>query len=137
MSNNDHLRLVTLPPALASATTHGLLPSSSSSELLVMLPNKRRRQALHVHQLLGGVSQLQLPFTNGLRDPNCPGFSFESFEFRIDIQQVIVEFAIVHDIRSDAPVIESVGCFGKVSVNGRGTNQELVEPGGERVNGFG
>jgi len=136
MSNTNHLRLVSSPPALASVTTHGLLPTASSGELLVVLPNKRRRQALHVCQLLGGASQLQSPLTDGLGDPNCPCFYFKPFKLRVDTGQVIVQFPVAHDIRSDAPVIKSVGCFGKVSVNGGGTNKELVEPGRKGVDGF-
>jgi len=58
MSNNDHLRPVSSPPALASAATRRLLPTALSGKLLVALPNERRRQALHVRQLLGGTSQL-------------------------------------------------------------------------------
>jgi len=137
MSNDDHLRPVSSPPTLASTTTRGLLPTPSSGELLVPLPNERRRQALHVCQLLGGTSQLQSPFANGLRDPNHPSFSFKSFELCVDTGQVIVQFAVVRDIRSDAPVIKSVGRFGEVSVNSGGTNEELVEPGGKGVNGLG
>jgi len=131
MSNDDHLRLVTSPPALASATTRGLLPPSSSGELLVPLPNEQCRQALHVCQLLGGTSQLQSTFANGFCDSNRPSFSFELFELRVDTGQVVVQFAVARDICSDAPVIKSVGCFGEVSVNSRGTDQELVEPSGK------
>ena len=137
MSNNDHLRLVTLPPALASVTACGLLPSPPSSELLVSLPNERRRQALHVRQLLGGASQLQSTFTDGFRNPNRPSFSLEPFKLCVDTGQIIVQFAVACDICSDAPVIESVGRFGEVSINGGGTNKELVEPGGNGVNGLG
>ena len=136
MSNNDHLRPVTLPPALASTTMCGLLPSPPSSELFVPLPNERRRQALHVPQLLGGTSQLQPTFTDGLRNPNCSGFSFEPFELCIDTGQVVIQFAVACNIRSDAPVIKSVGCFGKVSVNSGGTDQELVEPGRKGFDGL-
>jgi len=136
MSNDDHLRPVSSPPALASATARGLLPTPSSGQLLVPLLNERRRQALHVHQLLGGVSQLQSTFADGLRDPNRPSFGFKPFELRIDTGQVVVQFAVACDIRSDTPVIKSVGCFGEVSVNGRGTNQELVKPGRKGVNRF-
>jgi len=107
----------------------GLLPPSPSGKLLVPLPNKWHRQALHMCQLLGGTSQLQSTFTNGLRDPNRPCFSLESFEFHVDTGQVVIQFAVVCDICSDAPVIKSVGCFGEVSVNSGGTNKELVEPG--------
>jgi len=123
MSNHNYLRLVTLPPALASVTTRGLLPSPLRSKLFVALPNERCRQALHVRQLLGGASQLQSTFTDSLRNPNSPGFRFESFEFCVDIGQVVVQFAVARDIRSDAPVIESMGCLGEVSVNCRGTNE--------------
>ena len=123
MSNNDHLRPVTLPPALASTTTCRFLPSSLSSKLFIVLLNEWCCQALHVHQLLGGTSQLQLPFTNGLRDPNCPCFGLKSFELCIDTGQVIVQFVVVCNIRSNAPVIKSVGCFGEVSVNSGGTNK--------------
>jgi len=137
MSNDDHLRLVTLPPTLASATTRRPFPPSSSGELLIPLPNEQRCQALHVHQLLGGASQLQLSFANSLCDHNCPRFGFKSFEFRIDTGQVIVQFAVAHDIHSNALVIKSVGRFGEVSVNGRGADEELVEPGRKGVNGFG
>jgi len=137
MSNNDHLRLVSLPPALASATTHRLLPTPSSGELLIPLPNEWHRQALHVRQLFGGTSQLQPTLANSLRDPDCSHFSFELFELCVDIGQVVVQFAVACDIRSDAPVIKSVGCFGEVNVNGGGTNQELVEPSGEGFDGFG
>jgi len=114
----------------------GLLPPSPSGELLIALPNERRRQALHVRQLLGGTSQLQSTFADSLRNPNRPSFGLESFELRIDTGQVVVQFAVARDIRSDAPVIKSVGCFGEVSVNGRGTDQELMEPGGEGVDRF-
>jgi len=137
MSNNSHLRPVTLPPALASATARGLLPSSSSSELFGPLLNERRRQALHVCQLLGGAGQLQSTLTNSFCDPNGPGFCLKSFEFRVDTGQVIVQFAVARDIRSDTPVIKSVGCFGKVSVNGGGANEELMEPSGDGFDGFG
>jgi len=130
MSHDDHLRPVTLPPALASTTMRGLLPSSADSELLVPLLNERRRQALHVCQLLGGASQLQSTFANGLCNPDGPCFRFKLFEFRVDTGQVVVQFAVACDIRSDAPVIKSVGCFGEVSMNGGGTDEELVEPGG-------
>ena len=123
MSNHDHLRPVTLPPALASATTRGLLPSASRSKLFVALPNEWRRQALHVRQLLGGASQLQSTFADSLRNPNSPGFRFESFEFRVDIGQVVVQFVVAHDIRSNAPVIESMGCLGKVSMNRGGADE--------------
>jgi len=85
--------------------------------------NKRRRQALHVHQLLGGASQLQSTFTDGFRNPNRPSLSFESFKLRIDTGQVIVQLPVACDICSDAPVIKSVGCFGEVSMNGRGANK--------------
>jgi len=136
MSNNDHLRLVSSPPALASTTTRRLLPSPTSGKLLVPLPNEWRRQALHVRQLLGGTSQLQSPFANGLCDSDRPGLCFKSFELLVDTGQVIVQFAVARDIRSNAPVIKLVGCFGKVSVNGGGTNEELVEPGGQGVDGF-
>jgi len=137
MSNNDYLRLVTLPPTLASATMCGLLPSPPSSKLLVPLPNKRRRQALHVRQLLVGMSQLQSTLTDGFCNPNCPCFSFEPFKLCVDTGQVIVQFVVACDIHSDTPVIKSVGCFGKVSINGGGTNKELVEPGRNGVNGLG
>jgi len=137
MSNNDHLRLVSSPPALASVTARRLLPTPPSGELLVPLLNKQHHQALHVRQLLGGTSQLQSPFTDGLRDPNCPGFSFKSFELCVDTGQVVVQFAVARDIRSDTPVIKLVGCFGEVSMNGGGANKELVEPGGKGVNGLG
>jgi len=137
MSNSDHLRPVSSPPALASATMHRLLPSSPSHELFVPLTDKWRHQALHVGQLFGGASQLQSTFTDGFRDPNHPGFSFEPFELRIDTGQVIVQFAVARDIRSDAPVIESVGSFGEVSVNSRGTDQELMEPGRKGVDRLG
>jgi len=137
MSKHDHLRPVTLPPTLASATMHGLLPAPLSSKLLVPLPNKQCCQALHVCQLFGGASQLQSTFADSLRNPNGPCFSLELFEFCVDTGQVVVQFAVACDIRSDAPVIKSVGCFGEVSMYGRGTNQELVEPGGKRVNGLG
>jgi len=136
MSHDDHLRPVTLPPALASATTCGLLPSFPSGELLIPLPNKWRRQTLHVRQLLGGVSQLQLTFTDGLRNSNRPCFSFKLLELCVDTGQVVVQFAVACDICSDTPVIKSVGCFGEVSMNGRGTDKELVEPGGKGVNGL-
>jgi len=118
MSNNDHLRPVSSPPALASTTTCRLLPTASNGKLLVALPNERHRQALHVRQLLGGASQLQSTFANGLHNPSRPGFSFESFDLCVETGQVIVQFAVACDIRSDAPVIKSVGCFGEVSVNG-------------------
>jgi len=123
MSNDDHLRLVSSPPALASVTTRGLLPSSTSSELLVPLANEQCRQALHVCQLLGGVSQLQSTFANGLRDTSRPRFCFELFDFCIETGQVVIQFAVARDIRSDAPVAKSVGCFGEVSMNGRGTHE--------------
>jgi len=116
---------------------HGLLPSPSSSELLVLLPNEWCHQALHVRQLLGGMSQLQPAFTNGFCDPNSARFCFESLEFCVDTGQVVVQFLVARDIRSDAPVIKSVGCFGEVSVIGWGTDQELMEPGGKGVDGFG
>jgi len=118
MSKNDHLRPVSSPPALASATTHGLLPAALGGELLVALLNKQHRQALHVHQLLGGVSQLQLPLTDGLGNPNCPCFCFKPLELRIDTGQVVIQFPVARDIRSDPPVIKSMGCFGEVSMNG-------------------
>ena len=118
MSNDDHLRLVTLPPTLASVTTCGLFPSPSGGELLIPLLNEQCRQALHVCQLLGGASQLQSTFTDSLRDSDCPCLGFKSFELRVDTGQVIVQFAVAHDICSDAPVIKLVGCFGEVSVNG-------------------
>jgi len=137
MSNDDHLRLVSSPPALVSVTARGLLPTPPSSKLLIPLPNKWCCQALHVRQLLGGLSQLQPPFTDGLRDPNCPGFSFKLFELRVDTGQVVIQFAVACNICSDTPVIKSVGCFGEVSMNGGGTDEELVEPGRERVNGLG
>jgi len=137
MSNNDHLRLVSSPPALASVTTRGLLPAASSGKLLITLPNKWRRQALHVHQLLGGASQLQSPLTDGFGDPNCPCFCLEPLEFRIDTGQVVVQFPVARNICSDAPVIKSVGCFGEVSVNGGGADKELVEPGRKGVDGLG
>ena len=137
MSNDDHLRPVILPPALASATACGLFPSPSGGKLLIPLPNEWRHQTLHVHQLLGGASQLQLTFTDGFCDPDRPCFSFEPFELRVDTGQVVVQFAVARDIRSNAPVIKLVGCFGKVSVNGGGANKELVEPGGKGVNGLG
>ena len=136
MSNNDHLRPVTSPPALASATARGLLPTSSSGQLFIPLPNKRRRQALHVPQLLGGTSQLQPALTNGLPDPGGPCFHFKSFELRVDTGQVVVQFAVARDIHSDAPVIKLVGCFGEVSVNGGGTDQELMEPSREGFDGL-
>jgi len=134
MSKHNHLRLVTLPPTLASVTMCRLLPSSTSSKLLVPLPNERCRQTLHVCQLLGGMSQLQSTLADGFRDPNCPRFSFELFELCIDTGQVIVQFVVVHNICSDAPVIKSVGCFGEVSMNGGGADEELVEPGRKGVN---
>jgi len=137
MSNDDHLRLVTLPPALASATTCGLFPPSPSGKLLVPLPNEWRCQALHVRQLLGGASQFQPTFANSLRDPNCPCFGFESLKLCVDTGQVVVQFAVVRNIRSDTPVIKSVGCFGEVSVNGGGADKKLVEPGGKGVDGLG
>jgi len=137
MSNHNHLRPVTLPPALASATTRGLLPPSTSSELLVLLPNERRRQTLHVRQLLGGASQFQPSLTDGLRNPNSARFCFEPLKFSVDTGQVVVQFVVACDIRSDAPVIKSVGCFGEVSMNSQGTDQELMEPGGKGVDGFG
>jgi len=90
-----------------------------------------------VHQLLGGVSQLQSTFTDGFCNPNRPSFSLEPFELRVDTGQVIVQFVVARNIHSDAPVIESVGRFGEVSINGGGTNKELVEPGGNGVNGLG
>jgi len=136
MSNDDHLRPVTLPPALASATTCGLLPSPTGSELLVALLNEWCRQALHVHQLLGGMSQLQSAFTNGLCNPDGAGLGLKSLKFCIDTGQVVIQFAVVCDIHSDAPVIKSVGCFGEVSMNSGGTNKELVKPCRERVNRF-
>jgi len=136
MSKHDHLRLVTLPPALASATTRGLLPPSLSGKLLITLLNKRRRQALHVCQLLGGTSQLQSTFANSLCDPNGPCFCLKSFKFCIDTGQVVVQFAVACNIRSDTPVIKSVGCFGEVSVNRRGTDEELVEPCREGFDGL-
>ena len=136
MSNNDHLRPVSSPPALASATARRLLPASPSGQLLVPLANERHRQALHVPQLLGGMSQLQPAFTDGLPNPNRPSFSFESFELSVDAGQVVIQFVVVRDIHSDAPVIKSVGRFGEISVNSGGTNQELVEPGREGLNGL-
>jgi len=137
MSNHDHLRPVTLPPALASVTTCRLLPPSTSSELLVPLPNEQCRQTLHVHQLLGGTSQFQPSLTDGLRNPNSARFCFEPLEFSVDTGQVVIQFVVACDICSDAPVIKLVGCFGEVSVNGQGTDQELMEPGGKGVDGFG
>jgi len=104
-------------------TTRGLLPSPLSSELLVMLPNEWHRQALHVRQLLGGMSQLQSTFANGLRNPNGPGFRFKSFEFCVDTGQVVVQFVVARDICSDAPVIKSVGCLGEVSMNCGGPDE--------------
>jgi len=104
--------------------------------LLIPLPNERRHQALHLRQLFGGVSQLQSTFANGLCDPNGPSFCFEAFEFCVDTGQVVVQFAVARDIRSDAPVIKSVGCFGEVSMNGRGTNEELMEPRGQGFDGL-
>ena len=123
MSNNDYLRPVSSPPALASATTRGLLPSSLGSELLIALPNEWRRQALHVCQLLGGASQLQSPFTDSLGNPNHACFGLKPFEFGIDTGQVVVQFLVACDICSDTPVIKSVGCFGKVSVNCGGADK--------------
>ena len=137
MSNNDHLRPVSSPPALASATTRRLLPSPSSGQLFVSLPNEWCRQALHVRQLLGGASQLQSTFAYRFCDPDGSGFSLELFELRVDAGQVVIQFAIVCDIHSDAPVIKSVGCFGEVSVNSGGTDQKLVEPGGKGVDWLG
>jgi len=123
-------------PTLASMTTRGLLPAASSGKLLIVLLNKQHRQALHVHQLLGGTSQLQSPLTDGLGDPDCPCFCLEPLELRIDTGQVVVQFPVARDICSDAPVIKSVGCFGEVSMNSRGTDKELMEPGREGVDGF-
>jgi len=80
---------------------HRLLPTPPSGKLLVPLPNERRRQALHVCQLLGGTSQLQSPFTDGLRDPDRPGFSFMSLEFHVDTGQVVIQFAVARDIPVD------------------------------------
>jgi len=137
MSKHDHLRLVTLPPALASMTTRRFLPSSMGSELLVPLPNEQHCQALHVRQLLGGVSQLQSTFANSLCDPNSPCFCLQLLKLHIDTGQVVIQFAVARNIRSDAPVIKLVGCFGEVSVNRRGTDEKLVEPGREGVDGLG
>jgi len=137
MSNDDHLRLVTLPPALASATMCRLFPSSPSSKLFIPLLNEQRCQALHVRQLLGGTSQLQLTFANGFCNSDRPHFSFESFELHVDTGQVVIQFAVARDIRSNAPVIKSVGCFGEVSMNGGGADEKLVEPGREGINGLG
>jgi len=137
MSNNNHLRPVSSPPTLASATTRRLLPSSMGSKLFVPLLNEWRHQALHVCQLLGGTSQLQSTFTDGLCNPDCPCFSFKPFKLCIDTGQVVVQFVVARDICSNAPVIKLVGCFGKVSVNGGGTNQKLVELGRERFDGLG
>ena len=114
-----------------------LLPAPLGGKLLIPLPNERHCQTLHVRQLLGGASQLQSTLADGLRDPNHPGFSFEPFELCVDTGQVIVQCAVAHDIRSDALVIKLVGCFGKVSMNGGGTDQELVKPGGKGVDGLG
>ena len=136
MSNNDHLRPVSSPPALASVTARGLLPTSPGGQLLIPLPNERRHQIFHVRQLFGSASQLQSTFANGLHDPDCPSLGFKPLELRVDTGQVVVQFAVARDIRSDAPVIKSVGRFGEVSVNGRGANQELVEPGREGFNGL-
>ena len=136
MSNDDHLRLVTLPPALASATTRRLFPSSPSSKLFIPLLNERCHQALHVRQLLGGASQLQSTFANGFCDSDRPRFSFESFKLHVDTGQVVIQFAVARDIRSDAPVIKLVGCFGEVSMNSGGADKELVEPGREGINGL-
>jgi len=137
MSSDNHLRLVSSPPALASATAHRLLPSPTRGKLFVPLPNKQCCQTLHVRQLLGGASQFQSTLTDGLCDPNCSRFSFELFKLRVDTGQVVIQFAVVRDIRSDAPVIKSVGRFGEVSVNSRGTDEELVEPGRKGVNRLG
>jgi len=90
-----------------------------------------------VRQLFGGASQLQSTLANSLRDPDCSHFGFEPFEFCVDTGQVVVQFAVVCDIRSDAPVIKLVGHFGEVSVNGGGANQELVEPSREGFDGLG
>jgi len=123
MSKHDHLRPVSSPPALASATVCGLLPTASSGELLIALPNEWCHQILHVCQLLGGTSQLQSPLADGFSDPNHPCFSFESLKLRIDAGQVVVQFPVARDIRSNTPVIKSVGCFGEVSMNCRGPNK--------------
>jgi len=85
MSNHGYLRPVTLPPALASVTVRRLLPFSPSGKLFVPLPNEWCRQALHVCQLLGGASQLQLPFTDSLGDLHRSSLSLEPFKFCIDI----------------------------------------------------
>jgi len=123
MSNHDHLRPVTLPPALANVTTCRLLPSPSSGKLLVPLLNEWHCQALHVCQLLGGTSQLQSPFTDCFGDPDGIHFGIELLQLCIDTGQVIIQFVVACDICSNAPVIKLVGCFGQVSVNGGGSSE--------------
>ena len=105
VSNHNHLRPVTLPPALASATMHGLLPSPSSGKLLIPLPNEWCHQALHVRQLLGGTSQLQSPLTDSLHNLDCICLSIEPFKFCVDTGQVVIQFAVVRNIHSNAPVL--------------------------------
>ena len=137
MSNHNHLRLVTLPPALASVTICGLLPSFLYCNLLLPLPNKWCCQTLHMCQLLGGMGQLQPPLAYYLGDPDGICLGVELLQLCIDTGQVVIQFAVVCDIHSNTPVIKSVGRFGEVSVNSWGTNEYLMEPGRDGFSGLG
>jgi len=89
-----------------------------------------------MRQLLGRPSCFELPFTEQLSKPHRVGFSLELLNACIDVGHLVVVLSVVSDVSGNAPIVQLLGSVDECVEYGRLTNEELVEPLGNGVNGL-
>ena len=87
-------------------------------------------------QLLGRPSRFELPFIEQLSESHQVGFSLELFDACVDVSHLVIVFSVASDISGNAPIIQFLGGVNKHVEDGRLTNEELMEPLGNGVNGL-
>jgi len=98
--------------------------------------HKDRCKALHVHQLLGHPSCFELPFAEQLSEPHQVGFGLELFNACVDVSHLVIVFSVASGVGGNAPIVQLLGSIDEHVEDGRLTNEELMEPLGNGVNGL-
>jgi len=98
--------------------------------------HKDQHKALHMCQLLGCPSCFELPLTEQLGKAYQVCFGLEPFDVCIDVGQLIIVLLIASDVSGNAPIVQLLGGADEHVKNGRLTDEKLVEPLGNGVNGL-
>jgi len=117
-----------------------MLPTPSNGNLRPLITplavHKDRCKALHVRQLLGRPSCFEPPFAEQLSKPHQVGFGLELFDACVDVGHLVIVFSVASDVGSNAPIVQLLGSVDKHVEDGQLTNEKLMEPLGNGVNGL-